>query len=183
MNAMLRAALVFGALVLTAPPAAALTQQQLDACVKMSAGISLDQKIDGCTAAIESGGWSGAKLAWAFNNRAIAYQLKGDLDRAFAYLDQAIRLDPNDAPAYANRGMIYQARDDLDHAVADYDEAIRLNPAHPLAFNNRATAYKDKKEYDRAITDLNEAIRLAPQFVQAFHNRAGAYESSAPSRT
>src|SRR6478752_3135348 len=116
MNAMLRAAWVFGALMSTVPPAAPLTQQQ----------------IDGCTAAIESGGWSGAKLAWAFNNRAIAYQLKGDLDRAFADLDQAIRLDPNDAPAYANRGMIYQARDDLDHAVADYDEAIRLNPAHPL---------------------------------------------------
>jgi hypothetical protein len=80
MKAMLRAAYV-GAMMSTAmlpvSQAAALTQQQLDAASNGCRDYA-DQKIDGRTAAIESGRLERAKLAWAFNNRAIAYQLKGD---------------------------------------------------------------------------------------------------------
>jgi tetratricopeptide (TPR) repeat protein len=38
--------------------------------------------------------------------------MKGDLDRAFADYDQAIRLDPHDATAYNGRGNVYQAKQD-----------------------------------------------------------------------
>ena len=70
-------------------PLAALTQQQIDWCVNASHQFSLDQQINGCAAAIESGGWSGKNLAWAFNNRGYPYLLKGDLDHAIADFEQA----------------------------------------------------------------------------------------------
>jgi len=77
------------AATLMTSPLAALTQQQIDWCVNASHQFSLDQQISGCTAAIESGGWSGKNLAWAFNNRGYPYLLKGDLDHAIADFEQA----------------------------------------------------------------------------------------------
>src|ERR1700730_13715713 len=131
------------------------------ACLK----IGSDQQIESCSAAIQSGKWSGKDLAWAYNNRGFAYFLAGDLDRAFADDNEAIRLDPNDAPAFLNRGTVYLQRDDLDHAIADFSETIRLDPNHVLAYNTRGLAY------------LSEAIRIEPAFVVAVNNRGRAYQA------
>jgi len=44
--------------------------------------------------------------ALAFGNRGMVYHDKGDLDRAIADYDEAIRLDPTDALTFANRGSV-----------------------------------------------------------------------------
>ena len=64
-----------------------------------------DDEISVCTSAIHSGRWHGSGLAWAYNSRGAAYYAKGDLDRAIADYDEAIRLDPKEAIAYNNRGV------------------------------------------------------------------------------
>ena len=40
-------------------------------------------------------------------NRGIAYDKKGDYDRAIEDYTKAIKLDPTRAHAYANRGVVY----------------------------------------------------------------------------
>jgi hypothetical protein len=50
---------MMSAATLMASPTAALAQQQVDWCVNASHQFSLNQQISGCTAAIESGSWSG----------------------------------------------------------------------------------------------------------------------------
>ncbi len=156
-------------------PATAQSQQQIEWCINAAHAVSPDQQISDCTAAIESGKWSGQGLAWALNNRGFAYWLKGDLDPAFADFEQAIRLDPKDAVAFNNRGLIHQFKDDLDRAIADYSEAIRLDPGYVFAFNNRGGVYAYKDDYDRAIADYSEAIRLDPTFAVAIKARGNAY--------
>ena len=42
---------------------------------------------------------------------------------------QAIKLDPNDAPAFNNRGFAYRTKGDIARADADYEQAIKLDPA------------------------------------------------------
>jgi tetratricopeptide (TPR) repeat protein len=64
-----------------------------------------DLRIRGCTAAIQSDKWRGEDLAWAYNNRGNAYKDKGEVDRAIADYDQALRLDPKYVKAYINRGV------------------------------------------------------------------------------
>jgi tetratricopeptide (TPR) repeat protein len=49
-------------------------------------------------------------------------------DRGFAYVDEAIRLDPDDADPDNGRGNVGMHKQDYDRAIADCDEAIRLNP-------------------------------------------------------
>jgi len=61
-----------------------------------------------------------------FYGRGVAYQGKGDLDRAIADFTAAIRLQPRYAIAYASRGSAYEAKGECDRAAADYSEAIRL---------------------------------------------------------
>jgi tetratricopeptide (TPR) repeat protein len=93
-----------------------------------------------------------------------------DYDAAIAAFNEAIRLDPNYAPAFYDRGVAYGKKDDYDRAISDYNEAIRLSPT-AAAFNSRGFAYSKKGDNDRAVADYNEAIRLDPKNAQAFLNR------------
>ena len=123
-------------------------------------GPIVDVVIEGCTAEIQAGQDPPQKIATAFNNRGVAYRLKGEHDRALQDYEHAIRLNPNSAKHYNNRGIIYRIKGDYDHAISDYDEAIRLNSYFPAAFYNRALAYSDKAEYDRALADFDVVMRF-----------------------
>jgi tetratricopeptide (TPR) repeat protein len=118
--------------------------------------------------------------------RANAYDIKGERDRAIADYDEAIRLNPKNARAFQIRGLAHRAKGDNDRAIADYDEAIRLDPKYALAFNNRGLAYRAKGDNDRAIADCDEAIRLDPRYAAAFNNRGSPTApraiTTAPSR-
>jgi tetratricopeptide (TPR) repeat protein len=174
-----RAGLMGGVLLSALVPiwaATAQSQQQVDRCANNDQNVTLDQRIDACTAAIASGKWSGPGLAWAYNNRSFAYILQGDYDRGIADADEAIRLDPNDAVAFNNRGNGYREKELYDRAIADYTEAIRIDPSYALAFKNRGSVYQQQGDLDRAIADYSKAVQLEPTFAIAFADRASAYQ-------
>ena len=99
----------------------------------------------------------------AYTNRGLAWGDKGDLDRAIADYNEAIRLDPKYADAYYNRGLAWRAKGDLDRAIADYNEAIRLDPKYADAYNNRGNAWRAKGDLDRAIADYNRGDPARPE--------------------
>jgi lipoprotein NlpI len=154
--------------------AAAQTQQQIDWCNNNSNAFSVDQRLIGCTALVESGQASMQDRAAAYSNRCWAYSDKGDPDRAIADCNDAIRLDPKLADAYLNRGKAYSDKGDFERAIADYDQAIDLNPKSSVGYNNLCDAYLDKGDNDQAVTDCNEAILLDPKFAVAYRNRGNA---------
>ena len=45
-------------------------------------------------------------------------------DQTIHELDEAIRLNSEDATVYENRGDAYHEKGDYDRAIADYDQAI-----------------------------------------------------------
>jgi tetratricopeptide (TPR) repeat protein len=65
--------------------------------------------------------------AIAFNNRGLAYLLKGDQEAAAQDFSEAIRLKPDYAEAFSNRGFA-RHKGDLLGALQDFNEAIFLNP-------------------------------------------------------
>lgn len=105
----------------------------------------------------------------AYNNRASAYQAKGQIAEALADLDEAIRLKPNYATAYYNRGITRYDKGDLAGALKDYDEAIRLKPGYLDVGHEPSNA--DDGENAEAITDIDEVIPERPNYGIAYNNR------------
>jgi tetratricopeptide (TPR) repeat protein len=135
--------------------------------------VTVDQRLDGCSAVIKAARDKGDKLAEAFNNRAIGYRLKGEYDRAIQDYSQALKLNAKFAAAYNNRGVAYDRKGEYDRAIADYEQAIKLKPSAEAYFN-RGNAHLGKSHYDHAIDDYNQAIKLKADFAAAFHNRCWA---------
>jgi tetratricopeptide (TPR) repeat protein len=113
----------------------------------------------------------------------VAYQRKGEVDRAIADYDEAIRLNPRYAMAFVNRANARRIKGRIDLAIKDCDQAIGVNPNLANAFFARAVAYQEMAQWDfdayltegmyedRAIQDYNAVIRLDPNNAAALRNR------------
>jgi len=167
-----RLALILTGVVLGGAAAFAQTAQERAWCEGEDA-VTIDQRIEGCSAVIKAGRERGEKLAEAFNTRGIGYRLKGEYDRAIQDYNQAIRINAKFATAYNNRAIAYDTKGDYDRAIADYEQAIKLKPSAETYFN-RGNAHLGKSHYDHAIDDYNQAIKLKPDFAAAFDNRCWA---------
>src|SRR5262249_14264749 len=84
-------------------------QQLIDWCGTNSNALSATQRIDACTALMQSGGVFGQGLSWAYENRCSAYVDNKQFDLAIADCNRAIDFDPT-ARAYVNRGNALSAR-------------------------------------------------------------------------
>ena len=109
----------------------------------------------------------------AYGFFAIGYLLweGGQVEKALAAYDTAIRLQPNYAEVYNNRGNVKSGLGSHDAALDDYEEAIRLNPNFAEVYSNRGAMKFSLGRHTAALTDLNEAIRLQPDFMNAYINR------------
>lgn len=136
-----------------------------------------DQRIAACATLLASSGEANvaARVRYLLV-RADAYDDRGELARAIADYNEAIRLDPGNATAFENRGTAFLRNGNHDRAIEDYNEAIRLDPNFALAYADRGAAYYFKKDYERAIKDYDEAIRLDPKRSGTFSNRGAAYK-------
>jgi Flp pilus assembly protein TadD len=90
----------------------------------------------------------------------IAFQEKGQLDKAIALHREAIRLSKNNYNAHNNVGIALEEKGRLDEAIASYREAIRLDKDAPSAHNNIGVAFARKGRLDQAIAAFREAVRL-----------------------
>lgn len=148
-----------------------------------------DQRIQGCTAAINSGRFQGKALGLAYRLRAYAelYLKRNESDEALRDYDAAIKLDPTDPSSYYGRADIYkvkafqasgpQRKQYIDFAIRDFSENIRLSAKpHPLDYINRSNAYSLDGDNDRAAKDLGQALRLDPSDKEeALVNRCRLY--------
>jgi tetratricopeptide (TPR) repeat protein len=157
---------------LYAMSALAQTPQDWALCQDLS---SPELPIRGCTAVIHSGRQLLDRLGTAYNNRGVAYRLKGEYDKSIGDFNEAVRLRPNFANAFNNRGVAYRNKGDLDHALADYHQAINLKPDYLAAFYNRGLVLVDKSEYARAIDDFNIVLQIDPQNPLVLFRRGQAF--------
>lgn len=143
--------------------------------------VPLDKAVDYCTQVLgdkktDAGPW--------FNLRGVAHYNLGELDRALADFDEAIRRDAGASIYFSNRGLVRMRMRNFDQAIVDFDQALRLEPKSALAFVSRGNAYREKSELARAIADYDAAATLDPKLSAAFYNRgmthelAGAYDKA-----
>src|SRR5947207_7661953 len=137
-----------------------------------------DDAITACSRAIKSGTYNGRTLALAYSNRGVEWKAKGELAKAIADYDDAIKHDPQQAAAYNNRGIAYASAAEYDKAIADYDKAVELNPTYASALNDRGLAYFNAGQQERAIADYDPAIKIEPDAIR-LNNRGNAYAARA----
>ncbi len=122
-----------------------------------------DLAIEACTVAINSDRWSGEGLAWAYNNRGLAFEAKQDYQRALVDYDRALQLAPDYAAAYSNRGNSHAYQGNLEQALADHNRAIELDPNYVEAYHNRGVDYEELGDLEAALADYRKVLELDPE--------------------
>jgi tetratricopeptide (TPR) repeat protein len=116
------------------------------------------------------------KLAIYYNNLGLAWQDKGDLDKAIDYLEKALEIDlklsgeenPKIATYYNNLGLAWKDKGDLDKAIEYFEKALKIglklfgeeNPSIATYYNNLGLVWLDKGNLDNAIEYLEKALKI-----------------------
>lgn len=93
--------------------------------------------------------------------------LMGDIDRAKAELETALKLDPHNPEALMGKGMIDMFFEDYGKALDFFEEIIASLPDHDDPkyadlFQERGYAYYYHEEYEDALKDFEHAIEIDP---------------------
>ena len=87
---------------------------------------------------------------------------KGDTDRALAYSQEAIGIEPREGHFYALRGDTYHKEKRYSEALKDYDRAIELNSNYFYYYLQRGLTKKKLNQTREAYADLQTSTRLLP---------------------
>ena len=98
----------------------------------------------------------------------------GRLSEAFPYLETAVRIDPDSAPAHTDLGSALARSGRLPEAIAQFQEAILLAPDAPIPHNNLGSALTEAGRLPEAIAEFQTALRLDPNYEEARRNLAAA---------
>ena len=71
------------------------------------------------------------------------FNIKGELDRAIADYDAALKVEPALAEALNSRGMAWRAKGDRRRALSDFDAALKLKPDYEAARANRKSLFSE----------------------------------------
>jgi len=136
-----------------------------------------DIRLAACARWMQSGRLTAYGRYVALQNRAFAFEKKGQLDEAISEWTNAIAADPKQANGYYNRGTIWAQKKNYNSAIADYNRAIEIDPKWLRYFIMRGNAYGSKGDHASAIADYSEAIRINPKDDTGYFNRALQYQA------
>ena len=99
--------------------------------------------------------------------RAEAYYLLNDLQRAIDDFSSALRLDPQQDAAYFGRGMALARLGFLDAGIADLGVYIQRHPDSTVAYTKRGVRNIWKGDLGAAEQDLKRAVELDAHNAEA----------------
>ncbi len=104
----------------------------------------------------------------------LAYQARGDHEKAEEYLRTAIRKNPDYAAAHNNLGNLLVQKGKGEEAIREYEKAVSnvLYPTPEFGYYNMGREYARKKDLLKAEVMFQRAIALKPTFVEAYRGLA-----------
>jgi len=111
-----------------------------------------------------------------YNDRAQLFLKQKKFDEAKAACEQALKNQPDFAPASKTMGNILQARGRADEAWEWYSKAVEIQPDFAEAYTNMGTICAQRQEWEKAIAYFQKAIALKPNLTPAHRNLARAYD-------
>ena len=104
---------------------------------------------------------------------------KGDTNKALAYSQEAIRIEPREGHFYALRGDVHYKEKRYDAALSDYNKAIELNSNYFYYYLQRGLTKKHLNQTREAYADLQASTKLLP--TATAYNSLGELELSSGS--
>lgn len=167
-----------------------MCQSSVTCCVKGQAQGSLfefqacqsdstqsDERIFACSRIIGDSSQPPHIKSEALRNRGFAFVLKSDLTSAMTDVNEAIKLNQNNAKAYLLRSGLFGRSHEFAREIADCTTAITLAP-DPNSYYARGNAYMQIEDYSHAVSDFTEAIQTSHTPSQAYYiERAHAYSN------
>jgi len=96
---------------------------------------------------------------------------------AEGYLNNALRVKPDNKEALYLLGMYYQNNEQLEQALQTYERLCVTAPGFRLAPFNKGYIYLVyQNDFQRAIEAFTDAIKIDSGYADAFFNRGYAYE-------
>lgn len=91
---------------------------------------------------------------------ALDYALLGDYYDAANYLEQSLKMDPNDLEARYHLGRVRYQQNQFDQAMAAFQEVLRRDPANLKAQYNLGLCLEAKNQTQAALASYRKAIAL-----------------------
>lgn len=104
---------------------------------------------------------------------------RGEMEAAEKHLEEAARLQPDNAEAYYLLGRYHHRKGDIEEALGHYLLAIEVDPDHGSAHAGTASILKEKGDPEGALEYYSRAIEIGPldhevfQFLAEIHENAG----------
>ncbi len=111
-----------------------------------------------------------------YNDRAQLFLKQKKFDEAKAACEQALKNQPDFAPACKTMGNLLQAQGQPDAAWQWYSKAVEIQPDFAEAITNMGTLYAQRQQWEEAIAYFQKAIAIKPDLTPAQRNLARAYE-------
>ncbi|MDK1373269.1 MULTISPECIES: BTAD domain-containing putative transcriptional regulator [unclassified Sinorhizobium] len=104
-----------------------------------------------------------------------AASLSGDQQRAAAFIESALALDPNNAWAWTRYGWVGIYQDEAADAQERFERAIRLSPLDPFLFNMRmglGAAYALAGRFSESVAIARDVVTRNPNVTWAYRQLA-----------
>lgn len=105
---------------------------------------------------------------------------QGDLVKATAAYQQAVRLDASFVQAYHSLAVVLGEQRQYEAAVDHYQQVIALRPSDAKAYNNLACVLVEQGKLEEALDIYRQAIALEPEWATLYSNFGKAIESQDP---
>ena len=154
---------------------ARLQESVANACA--FAPMTATARIEACDRLLAEPGLTTKAQALAQFGRSQGLRQTGEEVAAQSAIDNAIRLQPDLAPALLTRSAVRLMQGDLPAAIADASRAIDADRRNPSGYLLRAEAYLRQGAPAFALGDMDEAIRISPnaprlRLLRAYANLA-----------
>ena len=130
------------------------------------------ERIAACTQLLAAKQDQGRARAMLYVNRAWAYGLEKQWDKAIADYNEAAKIAPDFSVVYNEKGLARLKMGKPDEALLNYDKAIKLDPKAAYSLFGRGLAKLAKGDKTGAATDF-EAARSFDKQVDAVFERIG----------
>ena len=110
---------------------------------------------------------------------ALVYSLQGELDKATAEYEAALRgvlaIDPQNIGIHKSLAQVYLRKNKLSEAEKTYRFILSLAPSDPEAHFFLGTIYEEQDKRDAAINEFKTALQFNPEYPDALNSLGYLY--------